>query len=412
MVVDEPGCITLSGVRTPSLVLCRTVEIPVLPEWNHGPAPFCQPSSTATRYRGMHASTDVAARMTLVSGDLRPVLYGDNVRRWLPVGHDIGGLHVVAMELCAVGDGRHALLAAHLTGTSDPGPARRPHAESTEQFWETLRADYLGQASYAPGPIRTVSYTSSTPTDALTTAYQAVTGLGEEATRRAARHTLTVTKPDWSALALRDGLALVAHPVEDHAFAPHLKVQTHSIFLDALILAWVQRVLLDRSGARAVAARLDVPDELVELERNHFDFKRTAWRRSLTHKRTAPVDEVLVRLQHELLTDRDVEEVEHRVRDGARLARTLHQEESARAQEDLNNLVQRAAVVIGALGLAYAAAPTIAQPGWVLFLWATAAGLGAMLLTLGVLSLTGDRTERRHRAPLSRRFSGRSARRR
>jgi hypothetical protein len=200
-----------------------------------------------------------------------------------------------------------------------------------------------------------------------------------------------VEKPDWSALVLRDGLAVVSHPVEDPSFGPHLQVQAHSIYLDALLLAWIQRVRLDRSGARAMHARLDVPDELVELERRHYDFKRTTWRRSLTQKRTSPVDDVLVTLQHELLTDRDVEDVEERVQDGARLARTLQQEETSKAQQSLNRTVQRAAVVIGAMGLAYAAGPSIAPPSIDLFVWATLAGVAGMVIAFFFLDWSSRR---------------------
>jgi hypothetical protein len=245
----------------------------------------------------------------------------------------------------------------------------------------------------AQSPVRAITFLPGPKDRRLAQAYEAVTGITQSETR-AARHSLTIDRPDWSALVLRDGVGIVFHPTQDPAFGPHLRVLTHSIYLDALLLAWIQRILLDESGSRAVAARLDVPDELVELERLHFDFKRRVWRRSLTHKRTAPVDELLVALQRELLTDRDIEDVEERVQDGARLARTLSQEKASHAQDALNRLVQRAAVIIGALGLAYAAAPSVAQPSWPLFAWATVAGLVAMLIALTVMSVLNKRVDR------------------
>lgn len=368
-------------------MLCRTVTLSALPRWRPGPVPFCQPSTPDSRDRGMHATTDTHARTTLVSPDLGPVLYDDEVRRWLPVQATIAGRPVVALELCLVGDGELAVLSVHLTGKAEAALATRLATDEAVEFWTTLGEQYLENARYADGPVRTVSFAPATASGALQTAYSAVTGSGPEAARRAARHTLTIEKPDWSAIVLRDGLAVVSHPAEDRSFAPHLQVQAHSVYLDALLLAWIQRVRLDQSGGRAVNARLDVPDELVELvERSHYDFKRTAWRRSLTQKRTSPIDDVLVALQRELLTDRDVEDVEERVQDGARLARTLQQEKTARAQDSLNRTVESAAVIIGALGLAYSAAPTIAEPSMLLFLWATAAGLGAMSVALLLLA--------------------------
>lgn len=391
MEVDQPDCIPLPDPMQPTAVLCRVVELNRLPDWLPGPVPFCQPSSPGAKERGLHMSTDASARSTLVSHDLAPVLYDVGLRRWLYPTAPVAGHHVLALEVCAVGDGATALLAVHLQNATLVESLRRPGSAKATAFWIELQAHYLPTARYTEGPARSVSFLSASSDDALPKAYAAITGIREGVDRRSARHVLTVKKPDWSALVLRDGLAVVSHPAEDTAFAAHLHVQTHSVYLDALLLAWSQRILLDRSGTKAAHARLDVPDELVELERGHYEFKRTAWRRSLTHKRTSPIDDVLATLQRELLTDRDVEDVEDRVRDGARLARTLHQEESAHAQEGLNRTVQRAAVVIGALGLSYAAAPTIAEPSWALFFWATGAGLGAMVIALLALSLITKR---------------------
>lgn len=392
MEVDQPDCIPLLDPMQPTAVLCRVVELTRLPDWSPGPVPFCQPSSPETKERGLHLSTDASARATLVSHDLVQVLYDTRLRRWLETKEPVVGHDLLALEVWSVGDGTTALLAVHLQNAAIVEPLRRPGSAKATSFWTALQTQYLPDVRYVEGPVRSVSFLSASSDDgALPNAYAAITGIREGVDRRAARHVLTVKKPDWSALVLRDGLAVVSHPTEDLAFAAHLHVQTHSVYLDALLLAWSQRILLDRSGTRAAHARLDVPDELVELERGHYEFKRTAWRRSLTHKRTSPVDDVLASLQRELLTDRDVEDVEDRVRDGARLARTLHQEESAHAQEGLNRTVQRAAVVIGALGLSYAAAPTIAQPSWELFFWATGAGLGAMVIALLALSLIAKR---------------------
>lgn len=395
MIEKGVDCVSLPGHGRSSTVLCRVVELRSLPGWKVGPVPFCQASTAEARDRGVHRSTDAEARMTLVDPDLAAVLYSGGHRRWRPVLRDISGHHVLAVELCRVDGTDLALLAVHLSGADALPLGQRPQSAGASEFWAALGESLLGGVSFAPGPVRTVTFCAGSAQSALEEAYAAVTGLGDEARRRASRHRLSIEKPDWSALVLRDGLAIISHPTDDHAFGPHLRVQTHSIFIDALLLAWTQRILIDRSASRAQQARLDTPHELVELERRHYDFKRTAWRRSLTHKRTAPVDVLLLGLQRELLTDRDVEDVEERVQDGARLARTLHQEKIARAQESLNRLVQVAAVVIGALGLAYAAAPTLAVPSLELFLSATAVGIGAMVIALVLLSwMAGDRRRR------------------
>ena len=100
-----------------------------------------------------------------------------------------------------------------------------------------------------------------------------------------------------------------------------LRVLVHSVHLDALLLAMIQRRLIDASGDRAVVAPLDDPRELVLLEQAHFDFKRTYWRTSLTDKRAA------IRCRAEGLSGRAADGVgrggRRGAREGRRPARTL-----------------------------------------------------------------------------------------
>jgi len=214
---------------------------------------------------------------------------------------------------------------------------------------------------------------------------------GTDLSRRAAKHSLTIEAVDWSALVLRDGAAFVAHQVSEQIYAPTLRMLAHSVHLDALLLAMVQRTLVDASGALTVSASLEEPSELVKLERDHFDFKRRYWRTSLTTKRTSPADIVLRAFQDQLLTQLDVTDVEERVEDGARLAQSLHSQQQEKAQRTLNRIVQRVSVIIGAFGLAFAAAPVVAQPSWTLFLVAAAVGALGMTLAFLVLWLSDRR---------------------
>ncbi len=166
-----------------------------------------------------------------------------------------------------------------------------------------------------------------------------------------------------------------------------LRTMVHSIHLDSLMLALLQRELLDRTVTRAARADIATPADLVELEKRHFDFKRTLWRTSLTDKRTSPTDEVFRAFQYELLTPLDVADVEERVTDGAQLARTLQ-------AERLEALVRTAAVVIGAFTLAFTAAPVISDPSPSLFAWATLAGAVGVAVSAVLLLLHGRHQRR------------------
>ena len=96
--------------------------------------------------------------------------------------------------------------------------------------------------------------------------------------------------------------------------------------------------------------------------------------------------------QEELLTVLDVEDVEDRVADGARLAVSISNKRQREAEDRLERMVQTASVVIGAFALSFTAAPVIDTPSWTLFLVALAAGIVAMMLTFLVLRVTGRRT--------------------
>jgi len=105
------------------------------------------------------------------------------------------------------------------------------------------------------------------------------------------------------------------------------------------------------------------------------------------------VDAVLRAFQGELLTAQDVADVEERVRDGARLALSLHGRQQEENQVSLQRLLQNGTVVIGALALAFTAAPVIADPSLQLFVLAGVAGLIGMVVAFVTLRLLGKRVE-------------------
>ena len=211
---------------------------------------------------------------------------------------------------------------------------------------------------------------------------------------RAELHELTIARPDWSALVLRDGGAFVAHQTSGERFAPTLRTLVHTVYLDGLLLALMQRRLLDDSDQRATEAELVTPADLVSLESQHFDFKRTYWRTSLTQKRHSPTDDVFRAFQNELLTPLDVADVEDRVREGARLARTLLAERAEQAQDQLTRLVRNATIVIGSFSLAFTAAPVLAGPSFGAFLWAALIAVAGIAVAFAFLHLAKTREAR------------------
>lgn len=370
--------------------------------WREGPLPVVQHQNATTRRKGALAATDAVARRTLVAQQQADVLYGGRsghrrVHRILspPVG---GG--VVALELLLLGsddkrngsgDAGIAMVAAHVVSTDALSPRIDVHSPV---MWSEVSHSFP-ELTKGFGQVRAVHFeeVASDPSsdDALLAAYRAVAGAFDapavQLLPRARQHAFSVSRPDWSALVMRDGAAFVAHQSSEESFAPILRTMVHSIHLDSLMLAWLQREMLDRTAARAAQADIGTPADLVDLETRHFDFKRTFWRTSLTDKRTSPTDDVFRAFQHELLTPLDVADVEERVTDGAQLARTLQ-------AERLEALVRTAAIVIGSFTLAFTAAPVISDPSPSLFGWAALAGVVGIAVATLVLLITGRRRGR------------------
>lgn len=418
LALSAPSAVLVAGVRA------RAVE-GAGGTWRPGPLPITQhfPPGSA------HA-TDEQARRTLIAGQQADVLYGSkNMRRshlLLPepetsepcvfalellmgpetgekaAGHGILAIHVVPWRRNLIGE---AALADYLDALSTsvrgwPGDsplATRARALLPEGV-DLDAKSRMRNVSFAIGDFPEAEVSQR----AQEWAYFLVTTSSHERwpdmARRARSHPLTIRRQDWSALVLRDGAAFIGHQTSEEPFTDALRVYTHSIHLDAILLGMLQRRLVDLSGERAVSASLDDPGELVELERSHFEFKRSYWRTSLTSKRQSPSDDVLRAFQSELLTALDVAEVEDRVRDGARLARTLHgerqlasQQAQAESQQRLARMVQNVSVIVGAFGLAFTAAPTLATPSFSLFAMAAAAGVVGVAVAFGVLKILGRR---------------------
>lgn len=410
------------GEHRPSSVLLVRVDVDQElrgGSWQAGPMPILQPQNATTLARKQSQTTDKAARSSLVAAQQAKVLYGgadyDRV-------HMIGGAHgVLGLEvfhdLGATGArAPFGLLAVHacVPDSSDPLAehlawlSRAVRVRSSASFWSEIQAMVGAHVTVPDGDTaRSVSFVNPSETtldldQVLAVAYALVSATPPErladATTRSRGHTLTIARPDWSALVRRDGAAFVAHQVNAEAFAESLRMLAHSVHVDALMLAMTQRHMIDASGSSAVNVPLDRADELLLLERSHFEFKRKYWRTSLTQKRTAPPDIVLRQFQEELLTNQDVEEVEQRVADGARLSVSIRskqqqeaQDRQQEAQDRLNNMVQTVSVVVGAMGLSFTAAPLIRPPSWSLFLIALIVGVITMTLAFVVLRMLGRR---------------------
>ncbi|GAA4287679.1 hypothetical protein [Georgenia daeguensis] len=340
------------------------------------------------------------------------------------------GLTILGIELLGgsaryeIG-GQHAFAVVHVTSEEPsmeallqavPG-AVHGLRHSANLFWSEVRALLPTAVVIKERPkIRVLAYAPFAEERArpylgpLELAYALVSGAGPasgaDLAVRAAKHRFTVERPDWSCLVLRDGAAFVSHQTTQEDFSAVLRVLVHSVHLDALLFALVQRCLMDDAGRQTTTVGLEDASALVDLERAHFEFKRTYWRTSLTDKRSAPPDMVLREFQEQLLTARDVMEVEVRVQEGARLAHSLLEAGQEEAQQRLNRLVRTVSVVIGAFGLSFAAAPVVAEPSWSAFGAAVLAGAGGAAVAQLVLwrvdrrqSSTGRASERRAGSP-------------
>lgn len=418
---DELAVLDLSSLSpgSPSAVFIREVKIlrgPTRASWNVGPLPIRQDGgatkAAALRRPASFPTTDTEARRTLVAERQAAVLYGDApAQRYHRVVQASPAPHgIVALEVLAVPEGREsdessvALLAVHVVGDEFDSEAARSHSSIVDGgsgLWDEVMA-LVDDEFEVKGAARALHFDDLTggATDALTRGYSRIAGLSgharDDVVARAKRHQLTLSRPDWSALILRDGGAFIAHQSSEVVFGPSLRNLVHSIYLDALLLAWVQRRLVDRSDRLATNAKLGAASDLVVLEREHFDFKRTYWRTSLTHKRTSPSDEVFRAFQAELLTPRDIEDVESRVLEGARLARTLLAEQAEAAQQHLTRLVRNATIVVGSFSLCFTAAPVLAEPGALPFFVAVIVAIAGMAIAFGVLKFF-DRHDNRDR---------------
>jgi hypothetical protein len=407
----------------PSAVLVVPLQAPAArlameDGWFDGPLPVVQAVNPTSRGRGLHASTDAPARRTLIAPRQATALYGSGhdvrslTRRRSYVGRvDLDGtIEAVAFEiwhgrpLSQMKSHWAGFLVVHVVGADDLAThldavaAMHARGVSLENpAWTAIsKLLPLGFELVADSKSRVLHHLVN-PDDPLVAAYAAISAVPSarlpDLNARARRHEWTIERPDWNALVLRDGAAVVSLQTSQEDFSQTSRVLTHTVYLDALLFALIQRDLVDESGARAVTATLDSPDELVALEAAHFELKRGYWRTSLTDKRTAPTDDILRAFQDQLLTARDVAEVDERVKDGARLANSLQTARVEAAQSRLNQLVQNVTVVFGALGLAFGAAAVWAEPSFELLLWALVAGGIGMALAFTVLWLWRHKPE-------------------
>ena len=406
--------------------LRREASAGVTEEWHVGPLPVVQAVNETASQRRHARITDSGARRTLVARQQADVLYGvTGFRRyWKAVEFDPSDeadFALVALEIfvgveedpttAEVGFAVvHAVAQAEdLDGHVDAS-ARTSYGvgPSGTGLWARVAAELPDRSRLAPdAKVRTLTYAGvddlpGSVVDPLQVAYAFVAGisaLSDDTASRSAHHALTIERPDWSCLALRDGAAFVAHQTSGERFADVLRVLVHTVHVDGLLLALTQRVLVDRIGEQAVEASLDAPTDLVALERTHFDFRRSYWRTCLTDKRSAPPDLVFRALQHELLTGDDVAEVQQRIEDGARLATSLHAEAQGRSHRRLNRTVQSATAVIGAFGLSFAAAPVLSEPSAALFAAALGFGSLATAAAFGALAVVRRHSERAEGGP-------------
>lgn len=374
-------------------------------EFLGGPLPVSLPSNATTADRGGAALTDEKARRTLVGSQQSDILYGresprPQTHRWHRILDEADGFapECVAIE-CFLGPddnprnaARPGYLVLHLSGAPTinehldlvhPHSLRRPSGLWTEV------AEAVGATLDVHAGVRRLNFMATTEDDGFLPAYGLLSGspsrrLGDLAPR-ADERTFTLSRSDWSALILRDGATFVSHQKGAESFGPTLRSHVHSVYTDALLLALLQRRLVDESGEAAVHATLSSPEALAKLEKDYFDFKRRYWRVSLTDKRNSPTDDIFRAFQAQLLTPLDVEDVEERVMNGARVARTMYAERQATEQEQLGRRLEEGSAFIGSFLFAYTAAAVTRDPSWTTFVVATFVGLLGMFASVGFI---------------------------
>jgi hypothetical protein len=293
-------------------ILVTPVDLIALPEWEPGPVPFADGDTVAT--------ADV--RRTYFNERTGAALYGPaRAHRWAGPGERLavtgGELELLALEIVQV-PGRRAdrngLLVVHghvaadglalvdtLQTLCDVGSSRSPLRAWCDRA-------LAGCGVVGPGIERAMTMTIATPRgplDAplppggyagwsadlqwlwlLASATSPEAYLPAPEAREALSGSLVHLSAGWQALVLRDGTALLGSGADMspvYRLFDDAELHFRSIYLDALLLAQMQRLVLTQIAddvAAVVDPALD-PERLLDLERELTTFRNVFWWRHL-----------------------------------------------------------------------------------------------------------------------------------
>jgi hypothetical protein len=284
------------------------VELDGMPDWERGPLPFRKGETVAT----------AEVRRSYFNERTAQALHGPNrVHRWTSDGGVEplqGGFEVVGLELLRVHErskSRNALLVVHgdldSDGLSvvDSLASLAPIGETGSKsrgWYDELLAGFgrVEQNVRRAATVSLVTPAGDLPDASLTSAeydgwapelkwlwllasaspaevYRPPPDYAERLDRSLVR-----LSADWLALVLRDGAAFLGAGADIGAFyrlAPDAELHFRSIYLDALLLGHVQRLMLSRiaDDLATLGDPVVYPERLVTLERELTEFRNVFW---------------------------------------------------------------------------------------------------------------------------------------
>jgi len=396
----------------PSSALVFLVCPSAAPPWAAGPLPLPIPSSARAAGWATSESAGFEARSAYFDAGLSGVLYGTSdapVRWWTDADATLGGAVVWGIEVLMVpvpGPTR-ALLILHITlpaggvGLLEPLVRLRDDSQGTtaEELKELLpdgwtlapehrRATSVSFAAEGAGPnpdIEEAEAGRGSPTHPLTDRNVLLWTLASATTLESFvpsqqnfdEGRLLDLSASWSCFVLRDGVGFVMHDQADR-FASMARILTHTVYLDVMLLVRVQLLLVSHISIVLSSHGLTrgTVRDLINLERDLFDFRRRAW--WTTAGEHAIANALLKAWQGTHLLPQRVDGLIADVGDAARLAQSIG---AARAGSALA-VISLAGVP---LTVAYAGAALLPWHGWITLLIATAV---AAVLSLVLATLT------------------------
>jgi hypothetical protein len=198
---------------------------------------------------------------------------------------------------------------------------------------------------------------------------------------------------DWSGLVLRDGLALAATSTRDVQFHLSARVYARSIYLDALLLALIQKLAAQELN-RKVAAEMETPNDLTasgaeRLEEEFLRFRSLLWG-SHPADRGGTIDEIVRRAHDQHRLPALVEKLTSDLQDISRFI----QSRVTRRREQRGFLIAVISAVFLVPSLVFTMASMLAAPSVAAFAWCSAITVVAWIGIAGGIGIWRQMSKR------------------